>query len=87
MVANEDIVRMSNPETSRAVISIKQTPRATSTHNQVVLDNIFGFDCILYEDVVSHRIVNNVAINCEVLDCVNRHCSVVRLMDCVALYK
>lgn len=87
MVANKDVVRVRDPETSRSLVGIQQTPRPSRAHNKVVLDDVLGLDCVFNEDVVTHSIVNNVVLNRKIRNSVNSHCTIIALMNGIALHE
>lgn len=85
MVANKNVVWVGNPETSWGLIGVEQTPRAASADDEIVLDDVLRFDSIFNEDVVAHRVVNDVVLDREILNSVDSHCSVISLMNGIAL--
>jgi len=85
MVVSEDVVRMSDPETSWGLISVEQRPTSLGLHNQVAFDQVVGFGGIFNENGVTHRVVRNVVLNGEIVDSVECDSSVVSLMDGVTL--
>lgn len=60
MVSNEMVVWMSNPEPSRSLISVQNTPRSCHRDKQVVLAVVVGLNSILYEDIVTLSFVNHI---------------------------
>ena len=53
MVADEDIVWISDPEASRGLIGVEQTPRTANVNYQVVFDIVLGLYGIFDENCVA----------------------------------
>jgi hypothetical protein len=85
VVVSEDVVGMSDPETSWSLISVKQRPRPLGLHNQVAFDQVVGFGSIFNENGVTHGVVRNIVLNGEIVDSVESDGSVVSLMDGITL--
>lgn len=81
VVIADDVVRVSDPERSRGLVSVQQTPRATHVHNQVALDQVFGLDSILDKDGMAHSVISNIVLHAKVVDAMDRHSSVERVMN------
>jgi hypothetical protein len=63
MVSYKMIVWMSNPETSRSLISVKNTPGSLDGNNQVVPAVVILFNGIFDKDVVTLSLVNHIVEN------------------------
>ena len=83
MVVANDVVGVGDPECSRGLVSIQQTPGATHVHNQVALDQVFGLNRVFDKDGVTHSVISNIVLNTKVVDAMDSHGSVERVMDSV----
>ena len=83
MVANKDIIWISDPEASRGLIGVEQTPRTANVNYQVVLDIVLGLYGVFDENCVAHSMVGYVILNAQVVNTVNSDGSVIRVMDCI----
>lgn len=85
MIASENVVRMSDPETGRRLISVEKTPTSLCHDNQVVFDQVVCLSSILYENGVTHGVIGYVVDDLEVVDTMECDRSVVSLMDGIVL--
>jgi len=83
VVANKDIIWISDPEASRGLIGVEQTPRAANVKYQVVFDIVLGLDGVFDENCVAHSTVGYIVLNAQVVNAVNSDGSVVGVMDCI----
>jgi len=86
VVADEDVVRVSDPETRWGLVCVEQAPRTTRADHQIVHDYVLGFNRVFDKDVVPHSVVDDIFLNSEVGDSVNCHCAVVCLVDGISLH-
>jgi hypothetical protein len=81
MVASENVVRMSDPETSRRLISVEEGPTTLSLNDQVVFNQILGLSSVLNENSVAHSIVGYIVDDLEVVHSMKSNGTIVSLMD------
>jgi hypothetical protein len=83
VIASENIVRMSDPETSRRLISVEERPTTLCLNNQVILDQILSLSSVFNKDSVAHGIVGNVIDDLEIVHSMESDGTIVSLMDSV----
>lgn len=81
MVAANNVVGIGDPDGGRGLISVEKRPGATHIEDQVVLDQILGFDSILNEDGVTHGVISYIVLDTEVMHTVDGHSAVERVMN------
>jgi len=83
MIASENIIWVSDPETSWCLIRVQETPRLSSPDRQIFLKIIFSFSCIFYKEIVAFDVECYIFSNSQVVDTVNSASSVKRLLDSI----
>jgi len=81
MISNEIVVWIGDPEASRSLVSIKQTPRPFGHHDQIAFNMVSPLDTILNEDCVSFGVVGNILNDSQIFGSVDGESSVERQMD------
>lgn len=84
MITYEDVVRISNPITSRSLISIQKTPGCFSAYCQVIFENILSFNSIFDEEGMAQCLINYIVLDSEIVHLMDGDCSVVGMMDSIA---
>jgi hypothetical protein len=85
MVSSPDVVGVGNPETSGGLISVEKGLRRHGVHDQIVFDQIVGFNTVLNENGVTLHSVSNIVLDLQVMDTVNGDGSVVSVMDGITI--
>lgn len=80
-ILNEGIVRRSDPETSRRLISVETTPAPLDLNDAVAVQVVLLLNGIFDEDVVALDFVSNIVHDAHVMSTVQRERSVEALMD------
>ena len=80
MVSNKYIVGMGDPEASRCLVSVQQTPRPLSLDDQIVFDVIVSFNSIFNEYGVTFHFIGHVVLKSQVMGSMQSKSSVVPLM-------
>lgn len=83
-VVGENIVWVSNPEATWALISVEQTHRLLDLDCQVVVINVLGLCGIFYKESVAHRIKRYIVGHSKVVNSVSCHSAIVSLVNGVA---
>ena len=86
MISSENVVWICNPETGWSLVCVQKRPRLLSQDSQIFLEIVFGFDCILDEEGVTHRFVSNIISNSQIMNGVNSDSSVVSMMNCITVH-
>ena len=86
MVATEDIVGVSDPETGGGLVSVEQTHGAAHVNNQVVLDEVLGLGGVLNKDGVTHSVVGHIVLHAQVVHAMDGHSSIEGVMDGVVAH-
>ena len=86
MVPSNDVVWVGDPHGGRGLIGHKTRPGATGIENQVVLNEVLALNSIFNEDCVAHSVIANVVLDTEVVNTMNCHSSVERVMDSVVTH-
>jgi len=80
-VVSPDIVGVGDPETSGGLIGVQERFRGSGVDDEVVFDDVVGFNTIFNEDSVSLNPVSNVLLDSQEVDTVDSDGSVVGVMD------
>lgn len=83
MITANDVVRVGDPDARRRLISIQETPGTAHIDNQVVLDQVLGLSGVFDENCVAHRVIGNIVLDTQVVDSMNGHSSIERVMNSV----
>lgn len=83
VIVPDDVVRVSDPDASRGLIRVEQTPRAANINNQIAFDEVSCLGSILDEDSVSHGVIGNIVLHAKVMDSVDGHCPIESVMDSI----
>jgi hypothetical protein len=83
-IVGENVVWVSNPEATWALVSVEQTHRLLDLDRQVVIVNVLGLSCIFNEEGVAHRIKRHIVSHSKVVNSVSGHSAIVSLMNGVA---
>jgi hypothetical protein len=81
MVADENVVLISDPEACWSGVSVEECPRCMHLNGNVVVIVIVCLNSILNEECVAHCIVSNVVHNAKIVDVMGSHGSVVSFVD------
>lgn len=83
-IVGENVVWVSNPEATWALVSVEQTHRLLDLNRQVVIVNVLGLSCIFNEEGVAHCIKRHIVSHSKVVNSVSCHSAIVSLMNGVA---
>jgi len=83
-IVGENVVWVSNPEATWALVSVEQTHRLLDLDRQVVVINVLGLSCIFNEEGVAHCIKCHIVSHSKVVNSVSGHSAIVSLMNGVA---
>jgi len=81
VVISELVIRMSNPEGGRSLISIDKGEGGLSLDDQVAIDQTLGLSSILDEDGMTYGVVSHIVLYLEVVYSVESNCTIVGLMN------
>ena len=81
MVVANNVIGVGDPDTSRCLISIEKTPRATHIYDKVAFDQVLRFRSVFNENGVTHSVVSYVVLDAKVVHSVYCHSPVERVMD------
>ena len=81
MVISELVIRMSNPEGGRSLISIDKGEGGLSLDDQVAIDQTLGLSSILDEDGMTHGVVSHIVLYLEIVYSMESNCTIVGLMN------
>ena len=82
-VSNNDVIRMSDPEVSRSLISVQKGPGLLCASDHIICDVVFSFCTILDKDCVSHCIPVTITLDSQILDTVNSCATIIAAHHCV----
>jgi len=85
-IVGENVVWMSNPEATWALVSVEQTHRLLDLDRQVVIVNVLRLSGIFNEEGVAHRIKRHIVSNSKVVNSVSGNSAIVSLMYGIASY-
>ena len=85
MIVDEDVVWVSDPETSGGLVRVQETPRLLGKDCQVTIKVVLCLNCIFNEEGMAHCVISYVMNDSQEADSMNSACSVERLMNCVSL--
>jgi hypothetical protein len=87
VVVYQNIIRTSQPEGTRSLISIQETVRCFCQNRQVTVIDTLRLNTIFNEERVTHSVVSNILLDSEVMDSVSCHSTIVGVMDRITLDK
>lgn len=82
-VSSENIVGMSDPNSSRRLISVEQTPGCSHIDDQVIFYQIVCLSSIFNENSMSKSVVNYIVLNSQIMHSVNCHSPIVSVVNCI----
>ena len=80
----ENVVWMSDPETTWRLVGVQQTHRLLNFYGKIVIIVVVGLSSIFNKVGMSHRIVGHIVLDSEVLNTVSSDGSIVCLVDRIA---
>jgi hypothetical protein len=81
MIIEDMVVWMSDPETSRGLICVQQTPGSLYLHDKISFAIVVCLNSILDKEDVTFAFVNNIVCQSQVVSSVHCECSIVTLMN------
>lgn len=84
MVPSEYVVWMGDPETSRSLICVKQTPGSLSQYSKIVLQIVLSLSCIFNEERMAHGLIGHIIGHSQIVHSVNGACSVISMVNGIA---
>jgi len=85
MIIEDVVVWMSDPETSRRLICVQQTPGSLDLHDEISFAIVVCLNSILDKEDVTFAFVYNIVGKSQVVSSVHCECSVVTLMNGITM--
>jgi hypothetical protein len=86
-IPSKDVVRVSNPEGGRCLVSVEEREGADSGDTEVILKQVVGLNTILNEEVVSLAQVSHILLDSKEVDTMNGDCSIEGVMNGITNHK